>query len=1211
MLLTPHERPLLEIIRRPDAVLFVGSGLSVWSGLPSWSQLLLRLIEDAETRAHRTRLARDAYATGDLLDAADKLADVMTPLEMVSVMRETLGFADARPHAVHALLTRLGPERFVTTNYDTLIEQQLGLEGRLGAYRTVASRQVAELADIQKASADRFIFKPHGDIADSQGLVLSSTHYSRILLGSSNPLRSVLETLFASRPIIFIGYGLRDPDTMLVLRSLNERYLGSAGEFWAVMADADEELADYWHRQHRVRLVSYPTRHDRAGADHAALADLLRRLGEARDSLEGSRPRGSHKPAGQAPENAELIRYAARLIRSEPGARLLVGASLQQWWQGGHVPSEFRGRHHAELVDLLDDSPGSFVLEGPAGSGKSFAIETHLSRVGRRVLDWCLDSSGGSDPPAVAVLLDARLYQGSFATLATATVPSALDLKRVSQTHHMVLLVDSLDEMPSEQLESAHWHTDLHAFAGQFPSVHVVYGTRRRDLAGNPSLPCYSVAPLNDGVVEEALADVGRPRETVASDLFEALRTPFTLMLGRRFLGRQSDIVSAPSLFNVFLTEAISRVAQPDQSVAIREQLAMMAASIVASGRETVAIRDVEDRFENALAQAGDGQLSERGLVNRLVEAGILTSEIDDHVRFVHRSVTEFLAAQDLLKQWRAGQVVLPDLLATRRWDNAVAWAAAALMPDEAELFVREVFQADHGLALRIARAAEIGRTRTLATVFDALAASSLSWEEESEISHILAGCETSSEAASHLRPLLAGGNMLAGVAASLVVPHLSADEVREWIDRVGRGEVGYNLMNHFGPSLGKRLTNNLLGYFLEVFRAARFIPVYGSDGSENYGAVAHRHGFEAVIAGLNEAARHKLMAWSRRRSAAVRGIVCSGISRFDTAHEQLYMVKQMDNGVDEAIFQVYLKIRHDNTRWQGRIPACTRKRIEALASVVRAGDRHQTRWALHLLRCLTERDHGWSLALQDTARNEPDPTLRRVLHVIEPGADATLVQKFMEHVLVAAPSLVPLEQQAIDILADTGLALNEDIVLKALNWQGSIIVEILDPFWHTPPTVAPPFAVHCIDNWVAALTKIAQPSPMETGLSVVRLIEYLAAAVTDEASRRLLERANAPNDPERDFILGKIVWLMSTLTSDDLTMAAAKRMVELYCRQGGSLTRSPARIATERFVTQVVLPYAGTLEDAPTAKAAIERILREAGRRHGRRYKAPWERPH
>src|SRR6266852_2809554 len=165
MSLHQNERPLLDVLTHSDTVLFVGSGISTWSNLPNWNQLLAGLMTTCERRGGNTMLARDALARGDLLDAADKLADIMTSLEMASTMREQLGFGKARPHEIHRLLTSLGPERFVTTNFDSLIEQQLGLEGRLGEFRTVTNRQVAELADIQKASANRFIFKPHGDLA--------------------------------------------------------------------------------------------------------------------------------------------------------------------------------------------------------------------------------------------------------------------------------------------------------------------------------------------------------------------------------------------------------------------------------------------------------------------------------------------------------------------------------------------------------------------------------------------------------------------------------------------------------------------------------------------------------------------------------------------------------------------------------------------------------------------------------------------------------------------------------------------------------------------------------------------------------------------------------------------------------------------------------------------------------------------------------------
>jgi hypothetical protein len=261
----------------------VGSGLSTWSSLPNWNRLRSGLIDACERRSGSTRLARDALARGDLLDAADKLVDVMTPLEMASTLRRDLGFATSRPHEIHRLLTNLGPERFVTTNFDNLIEQQLGLEGRLGEFRTVTNQQVAELADIQKASANKFIFKPHGDIAEAESLVLSSTQYDRIMLGSANLIRPVLETLFVSRPILFIGYGLRDPDMMLLLRSLKERYNGNAGDFWAIIADASEELASYWWRQHRIRVVGYARSMSDDPWEREALDRILLESGQRHD----------------------------------------------------------------------------------------------------------------------------------------------------------------------------------------------------------------------------------------------------------------------------------------------------------------------------------------------------------------------------------------------------------------------------------------------------------------------------------------------------------------------------------------------------------------------------------------------------------------------------------------------------------------------------------------------------------------------------------------------------------------------------------------------------------------------------------------------------------------------------------------------------------------------------------------------------------------
>jgi SIR2-like domain len=186
MALSPDEVTLRTFLDQPDAAIFVGSGLSAWSKLPNWEVLLRKLIDIAAAKGGPTQLAEEALASKQLLEAADALE--LTPIEIANAMRGPLGFSVAVPHMVHSLLVRLGPQRFVTTNYDTLIEQQLGLDGNLGRFRTVTSRQVAELADIMKASADSFVFKPHGDLADANSIVLTTRDYDRLIAGETNEL---------------------------------------------------------------------------------------------------------------------------------------------------------------------------------------------------------------------------------------------------------------------------------------------------------------------------------------------------------------------------------------------------------------------------------------------------------------------------------------------------------------------------------------------------------------------------------------------------------------------------------------------------------------------------------------------------------------------------------------------------------------------------------------------------------------------------------------------------------------------------------------------------------------------------------------------------------------------------------------------------------------------------------------------------------------
>ena len=112
-------RDLAEKARRGELALFVGAGVSMSAGLPSWDDLL-----------HKLRAALpDALDTGDL--------DPLDIAELVS--REVPNYSDVIRNALqppvraglsHLLLAGLGCEETVTTNFDLLYERAAMIDDR-------------------------------------------------------------------------------------------------------------------------------------------------------------------------------------------------------------------------------------------------------------------------------------------------------------------------------------------------------------------------------------------------------------------------------------------------------------------------------------------------------------------------------------------------------------------------------------------------------------------------------------------------------------------------------------------------------------------------------------------------------------------------------------------------------------------------------------------------------------------------------------------------------------------------------------------------------------------------------------------------------------------------------------------------------------------------------------------------------------------------
>lgn len=69
---------LRQVLNQSDTVLFIGSGISTWSGLPSWVEAVEELAQFLEAAGVNPDFVRAEARNGDLIQAASYGLDRMT-----------------------------------------------------------------------------------------------------------------------------------------------------------------------------------------------------------------------------------------------------------------------------------------------------------------------------------------------------------------------------------------------------------------------------------------------------------------------------------------------------------------------------------------------------------------------------------------------------------------------------------------------------------------------------------------------------------------------------------------------------------------------------------------------------------------------------------------------------------------------------------------------------------------------------------------------------------------------------------------------------------------------------------------------------------------------------------------------------------------------------------------------------------------------------
>lgn len=332
-------RSLCIDIRDRRVLLFVGAGLSLEAGGPSWSDLLLRLVKVAE-------IERIDLGLG--MDEAVALAGGPTThkLALADLLEERLGkamedhihdlLAPLQPTALHERLVRLPWAGYVTTNYDRLIE--LAVQRKTNDLpRVIYPEDFPELSGVGSAK-DGFVLKLHGGIERKRTIALSGRRIDDITDESAIP--GTLAQLFGTSVTLFIGYGLGDEYILEELRKLARLFRRSANRHFAILPQSklSGPLNSFLMRRYNLQVIGY----DDANGHRESLVELLEEL----ESLATGQP---------ARDQVLLILGSPFSGGLGTDGRLLVTQSLPGWtgiWMLPATDAIYRNNDNGGVLDL-------------------------------------------------------------------------------------------------------------------------------------------------------------------------------------------------------------------------------------------------------------------------------------------------------------------------------------------------------------------------------------------------------------------------------------------------------------------------------------------------------------------------------------------------------------------------------------------------------------------------------------------------------------------------------------------------------------------------------------------------------------------------------------------------------------------------------------------------------------------------------------------
>lgn len=608
-----------------------------------------------------------------------------------------------------------------------------------------------------------------------------------------------------SRPIVYIGFGLRDPDFLYLKDLLINTYKGGARDHYAIMADISEQEKDYWRRKFGIHLIDYQTILKSDGKkDHSPILELL-------DDLKITETETNKSTFVLNPGFIlSLSRHSAKYLGFETSSlHLPLVVHPIEDNRKGKLDYRF---YEAAIEDLLVKGPDKFILIGLPGGGKSYSLKASVARLSKTLSKDCIDDSIKTNETIVPIYIDLKLYQGNIVELIEQNIPSGMSFSLLCSNLKVKLYLDAFNEIPKEFIESKIWNSDFQELLKRY-NLSIVISSRTIDGLEELEFPRFNLDSIDEEFINTSLSkNQIELKGLFINEIIDLLQKPFFYKLIFENKFKIESETNPQRIYHSLISLINKRLnIRFESTINLKELLSTVAMEAMDNGEEAFKIEILTRHVDQELKKIPSTLITSLDIINWLISQDLLIPIINERICFFHQSVTEYLAATRLSSLFVENNNILKEKLRFRRWDQALFLCLSLLKKEDGKKFLDTVINIDFELALSAIKYLEEETVDIVERLLKEIdTATSTDFEWQSQIAHRIR--YSLPIAASHiniLSQLIKKGNMLGGAAAGCLIDLLGDNFKNDALNLLVEYCYDYNFCSEIGRSIKKYLTED------------------------------------------------------------------------------------------------------------------------------------------------------------------------------------------------------------------------------------------------------------------------------------------------------------------------------------------------------------------------------------------------------------------